>query len=455
MSCFEIKGKMTARLPKSATHPVIAEFLKNFTVGVEWDVSFGADDSAFILGSAEPIPSDGEDYCLNVTPDGVAIAGSTYAGLMRGFVTLLSEIFCTGFEQYAIECKLEKATPKIGFRSVHICVFPETKLDFLRKVVRMSVMGKYSHLIIEFWGTLKMECFDLLGWKGAYTKAQIKEVFDEVRAFGVEIIPFFQHWGHASLSRGGASGKHVVLDQDIRYEYLYRPHSGGWVWDFKNPATLELLKAARDELCELCGEGEYFHIGCDEAEHLKTVEQAKEVAEHINTVAADLKLKGRRAIVWGDMLLCKSDFKPGNQYDCNSSADVANALVDALSRDIIIADWQYDVTEGLIETSKRFKDKGFDVLCCPFDKRTNTALCVDSVVEYGLYGFMKTTWHTLHSSLLIQVLQSGWGSYEGKYDPGYRPFSAMVDRGAGILRKLSPSGGEYLKSGWKEEQINI
>ncbi len=40
MSCFETKGKMTARLPKSATHPVIAEFLKNFTVGVEWDVSF-------------------------------------------------------------------------------------------------------------------------------------------------------------------------------------------------------------------------------------------------------------------------------------------------------------------------------------------------------------------------------------------------------------------------------
>ncbi len=45
--------------------------------------------------------------------------------------------------------------PKNAHRSAHFCVSPETKLDFLRKAVRMAIMGKYSHLIIEFWGTLK------------------------------------------------------------------------------------------------------------------------------------------------------------------------------------------------------------------------------------------------------------------------------------------------------------
>lgn len=455
MKGYVLKGRETVHLPKEANHPVIREFLQNYTTGVQWETVFDAEENTLYIGNPAAVLPDGEDYCVNVTPGGAFVSGSTYSGLMRGFVTLLERIVCTDLETYLIEGGCEKNSPKINFRSVHLCVFPETKLEFLKKEVRMCIMGKYSHLIIEFWGTLKMDCFPLFGWREAFSKAEIKEIFDEIRAFGIEIIPFFQHWGHASLSRGGASGKHVVLDQDVRYEYLYRPHSGGWVYDFENPKTLALLKAARDELCELCGEGEYFHIGCDEAEHLKTAEEARKVAEHINAVAADLKKNGRRAIVWGDMLLCKAQFKPGNQYECNSSAEVANALVDTLSRDVIIADWQYNVTEGLIETSKLFKDKGFDVLCCPFDKRINTALCVDSVVEYGLYGFMKTTWHMMHTGLLAQVLQTGWGAYDGKYDPSYPGYSAIVDRSAGILRKLAPSGGEYLKAGWTEEQIDI
>ena len=455
MSYFEIKGKMALRLPKRANHPVILEFLKNFTTGVEWDVSYDLDDNTFVLGSQEPIPSDGEDYCLNVTPDGVSITGSTYAGVMRGFVTLLDKIVCTDFEQYSVECGLEKATPKIGFRTAHFCVFPETKLDFLRKAVRMSVMGKYSHLIIEFWGTLKMDSFELLGWKDAYTKSQIKEIFDEVRAFGVEIIPFFQHWGHAALSRGGASGKHVVLDQDIRYDYLYKPHSGGWIWDFNNLRTLELLKKVREELCELCGEGEYFHIGCDEATHLTSLEEAESVLNHINTVAEDLKAKGRRAIVWGDMFLSKAFFAEGSKYECNSTTEVAKAMIDGLSRDVIIADWQYNVSTEKWESSKLFKENGFDVICCAYDGRVGTSKAVETAYEWDMMGYMKTTWHTLGSSLMVQLVQSGLGAYDGKYDPEYRLFSAFVDRAAGLLRKVSPSGGEYLKSGWKEEQIDI
>ncbi len=278
---------------------------------------------------------------------------------------------------------------------------------------------------------------------------------DEARAFGIEIIPFFQHWGHAALSRGGSTGKHVVLDRDIRYEYLYKAHTGGWVWDYNNPKTLELLKNVREELCELCGEGEYFHIGCDESEQLKTVEAAVAVAKHINTVAADLKQNGRRAIVWGDMLLSKKFFKEGNKFECNSTPEIANALLDALDKDIIIADWQYEVVDGLIESSKLLKDRGFDVICCPFDKRTNTKLCIDSAVQYGLFGFMKTTWHTLHSVNIAQLAYSGLGAYEGYLDAAYPPYSAFIDRAAGILRKIAPSDGDYLKAGWKEEQIDI
>lgn len=454
MKNYVLKGKKVLHLPKNATHPIIREFLNNYSKGVMWETVFDAEDNTLYFGKPTKIDIDGEDYALSIASQGVVVKGSTFAGLMRGFTTLLERIVCTDFEEYTIEGGEEKGSPKIGFRSAHICVFPETTLDFLRKTVRMCVMGRYSHLIIEFWGTLKMDCFSLLGWKDAYTKAQIKDIFDEARAFGIELIPFFQHWGHAALSRGGASGKHVVLDQDVRYEYLYKPHTGGWVWNFENPKTLELLRNVRNELIELCGEGEYFHIGCDEAMHLSSLDEAKGVLNHINTVAEELKSQGRRAIVWGDMFLSKKFFAEGSKYECNSSLEVAKAMIEGLSRDVIIADWQYSVSTEKWESSKLFKENGFDVICCPFDGRIGTSKAVETALEWEMMGVMKTTWHTLNSSNMAQLVQSGLGAYDGKYDPDYPIFSAFVDRSGGMLRKISPET-EYENCGWKQKQIEI
>ena len=171
MKNYVLNGKETLHLPKEATHPVIREFLQNFTKGVSWETVFDAEDNTLYFGNPTKIDNKGEDYALKVTSDGAFVVGSTFAGLMRGFTTLLERIVCTDFEEYTVEGGEETGSPKIAFRSAHICVFPETKLDFLRKAVRMCVMGKYSHLIIEFWGTLKMDCFELFGWKDAYTKA--------------------------------------------------------------------------------------------------------------------------------------------------------------------------------------------------------------------------------------------------------------------------------------------
>lgn len=118
------------------------------------------------------------------------------------------------------------------------------------------------------------------------------------------------------------------------------------------------------------------------------------------------------------------------------------------------ADWQYNVTDGLIESSKLFKDKGFDVICCPFDSRLNNKLCIDSVVEFGLFGFMKTTWHTLSTSNMAQLTQVGLGAYEGYYNNDYPIYSVFVDRAGGILRKVSPET-EYENCGWKQKQIEV
>jgi len=182
-------------------------------------------------------------------------------------------------------------------------VLPETKLDFLKKCVRSAAIVKYSHIILEFWGMLKFDSLKELSWPFAYSKEEIKEIVAEANALGVEIIPMFNHLGHASLSRS-INGKHVVLDQNPSLEYMYESY--GWVWNYKREDVKKLLKNVREELIELCGEGEYFHIGFDEADCIEDDEgKATEVAEYLNDIIRDLKSKGRRAIMWHDMMLAE------------------------------------------------------------------------------------------------------------------------------------------------------
>ncbi len=462
MSNYVVNSKTCIHMPKKADNDGVRSILEHYTVGINWEYVYDLNDNTITIGNTAKVDFSGFDYAINIDEEGVYIASETYAGVMRGFVTMLERISCVGFEQYEIDegCITDK--PVIDFRCIHFCALPEITYDFLKKCIRTAIISKYTHIIVEFWGMLKMDAFELLGWPFAFTKEEIKPLFEEIRAFGIEIIPFFQHWGHASLSRGGSSGKHVVLDQDIRYAYLYGKGTYGWAWDYKKQEVKDLLRKVRNELIELCGEGKYFHIGCDEAISLKTCEEAMEVVNHINGVVAELKKQGRTALMWGDMLL-NASFLPGAQvhptwgricYDCNSTAEVANVFLDNLDKDnIIIADWEYDVTEQNWVSSKFFKDKGFRVICCPFSNSKNMKYSIDTVKENGLMGVMKTTWHTLADNEVTKVVHYGFSAYNGSHDTSYHVHSKMTDRTAEILRKVYDGKKEYHDFGWKREQI--
>lgn len=452
MNHYCLKKKEIIRLPRQAKHPVIVELLSNYTKGLEWAVVYDQDENRILIGDVQISKMSESDYELYVCEDGAAIFGASYAGVMRGFTCLLEKIINIDYETYVVEAGNESGDPRIPFRAVHLCVFPDTKKEFLRRSVRLAIMARYTHLFIEFWGTLKYESFPLLGWDDAFEKREIKEIMEEARSFGLEIIPFFQHWGHAALSRGG-TGKHVVLDREIRYEYLYKPHTGGWVWDYENPRTLSILRSVRNELCELCGEGSYFHLGCDESEHLQTKEEAIRVADYINSLSAELKMQGRRAIIWGDMLLSGQFFHEGNHYECNSSPEIAETILQTLDKDIMIADWQYSVLDEIWDSARLFREKGFDVICCPYNISENVARAIDTARDLNS-GVMLTTWHTLHSTQMALMLQAGWSCYNGAFTDARFTYSGLVDRTAGIIRKLLKQN-EYEDFGWHEHQIEI
>ena len=432
----------TISMPKQAENQVINEFLSNYTYGKKWNVVY-SDENYITVGNYTKAEYGNAEYVINATDGGVYIEGCDFPATMRGFMTFLEKIkYSDSDDSFYIENCLIAEKPLIAFRCTHLCIFPETKLDFFKKCVRSCAVAKYSHIIFEFWGMFKYDCMKELSWPFAYSKEDIREIVKEANALGVEIIPMFNHLGHASSCRE-ANGKHVVLDQNPKYEYMFGSY--GWTWNFERPDVYKLLADIRDELMEVCGNGKYFHLGCDEAYCFGHEEdRARAMVEYLNKVSDELNSKGRRGIIWHDMLLSKSEFKG---YVANSEESIANMLINSLDKRLIIADWQYDVHGEIWKTSARFKENGFDVICCPWDSRRNIHEAVDTVVANDLSGIIHTTWHTLfrgfHEMIYAGIVS--YGADKGNLDDIYRFYCADV------ARKAMPSFGEYEKCGWSEK----
>ena len=334
------------------------------------------------VGNVCPALRDEDEYALSVTAEGAFMRGADKTGLWHALLTLLQLIVPVrtegGFEGALPEVEIHDHPAIRGMRAIHLCVFPETTLILLEKAIRLAGLMKFTHVVLEFWASLKYDVMPELSWPDqAYTKDELRPLVKLIHDLGMEPIPMLNHLGHASQSRC-CYGKHVVLDQNPARALLFEPD--GWTWCLSNPDTLKLLRAMRRELIELCGEGHYFHLGCDEAYSYATcpLSAAKDgramLAGYLNGLAEELGREGRRPIIWGDQLLDATAWPRPNMASSQPNQRTHEVLPQ-LDKRIVIADWQYDITEPHAPTAEHFMKAGFDTLLCPWDgHRNNEAL---------------------------------------------------------------------------------
>lgn len=393
-----------------------------------------------------PILSEGKEYVLTVDDNGAAIVGKDYGGLMRGFMSLLMKI-----EQdqnaFRIRATTEESNYKISNRMLHICVFPENDLYFIKKLIRLAALCQYTHIIIEFWGTLRYDCLKELAWPQAFTKAQAKELIAECRELGMEPIPMFNQLGHATASRSW-SGKHVVLDQNPKLQHLFTPD--GWVWNIENPEVRVLLKQVREELYDLFGEGEYMHIGCDEADFIaKNPVLYKKLLPYLQDLTCSVEREGRRPMLWMDMLLEKGAFP--NCY-CVGDAEEVKKIRAAVAKSSVFVDWQYECTDTPIPSLVSLKNSGRDVMGAPWFKAENYCAHIQTISENDLHGIMLTTWNTLRNqihSILGCAKKCGASTFP------WSEFSELREETATILRRISFEGNSYEDCGWLKKQVEV
>lgn len=448
---FIFEKEQKIHLPKEADKQLFEMLVRSYA-HVACDVVCDTENEV-VVGSCSPVPVGDSDFVINADEGGLYITGTDYPATIRGFITVLDKlVYVREKKGYGIECGVVREKAAIQFRSVHLCVFEQTDYDFLRKCVRACGIAKYSHVVLEFWGMLKYDCMKELGWEQAYSKEEIRVIVKEANAMGIEIIPMFNHLGHASSARS-CIGKHVVLDQNPDLDYLF--NTNGWEWDFESEEVYELLRKIREELIELCGEGKYFHLGCDEAYSLGYGEnRGAELGKYLTRVQEELSQIGRRGIIWGDMLLYETNFKEEPEhYSCTIENEaISKAFRENLSRDIIIADWQYYQTGDVWKSSVSLIEDGFEVIACPWDMPENTKSGVKNAMKPQMYGLMHTTWHTLNRYYGFScMLYAGLASWSGDLDV-IKP-KPLQFYSAATARKVLPSNGIYAKAGWNDKEI--
>ena len=455
---YPVEGKIRAVAHASLCKPVFAEYCNNFSYGLSEIELLPTDSFTFCIGQAPVLSLDGESYRVSITESGVSLAACSEKSLICGFMTLIDRLLMervNGESRLFLDACTYGETAFIARRMAHFCVFPETELWEIRRFVRLCAFLRYTHLVIEFWGMFRYECLDALSWERAFSADDLREIFAEAQDLGLELVPMFNHYGHASSGRV-MHGKHVVLDRSPQYAYLF--DETGWAWNIGLPETIDLQKKMRQELTELCGAGSFFHIGCDEIYGFDYSERAmEEICTHINAVAQSLAESGRKPILWADMFLPRTlKNQTGNTYTAACPSENASSfMLSKLDKNVLLADWQYDACRFPVETSLYLKEKGFSVLLCPWDRGMNrTNACLETAKIHGLDGILHTTWHTL-SSGMPYVAKTARGCFlpAGAKDVRDENPALHFNKTAEILRKVYPCGGDYRKSGWSKKEI--
>ncbi len=393
-------------------------FKTNF--GVSPKLTFAADP-------ALRIPKDGYRFA-SAAESGLAITAADEGGLLNALKTLRQvaepERGTEKLSAYFLPEMTVEDAPAMAFRGMHLCWFPENDEAFIEKCIRMAAYYKFNYVVLEPWAVFDYKTHPEFSWAERRVKAKtIHRLVRVAREQGLTLIPQLNLFGHAPAARH-ISGKHPVLDFHPEMQPLFEPD--GWTWCLSNPATRRYLTDLSLELYEAFERPPYFHIGCDEAYSLATcltcrrTDYAALLKDHLLYFRSLFKERGAKTMMWHDMLVVTGDPR-WKGYVAHGSAKIgAEALLDALPRDIVICDWQYYTvpkgSETPWPTMQYFHGKGFPVLACPWKNTEGVRSQAKLVRAKGLAGMLCTTWNYMHSLDMYNMLYTGahatWG-YDG------------------------------------------
>lgn len=274
-----------------------------------------------------------EGYCLRIAESGITLTAGSPRGLIWGRSTL--DQLWLQYPQ-ALPCMTIEDEPAFPCRSFHLDSSRHFfSMDELKKMVTAASRFKLNHLhwhISDDQGwRIESEKFPRLHEIGSrrkgdhfvrgeyseeenggyYTKAEVRDFVAYCAELGIEVTPEMDIPGHVTAIL--AAYPHLSCTGE-KQEVLTRGGITSELLCVGNEEVFTFLEELFDELLELFP-GKYFHIGGDEAPKARWMacprcrkrleEQGLETWRQLqgymmNRIAAFLRSRGRRAIVWND-----------------------------------------------------------------------------------------------------------------------------------------------------------
>lgn len=287
-------------------------------------------------------PSHPEGYAIRVSPTGAALRGRDATGLLYAVYT-----FARALEDSAagIPCAAVVDWPSMPRRIVMFDLAREQhfRLDYMKSFLRrlselkintlmLYLEARYAFARHRFWP------------EGSLTPPEARDLVRYGYDLGVEVIPQVNCFGHMENL---LVGDYARLRENPENAYNIDP---------TNPDTLPFLADLFDEMIETFPTS-FYHAGFDEVWSLgnnprtrallERIGYAEFYARHIRDVHDLLAARGKRMMMWGDMVLQHPE------------------VADRLPKDIVVFDWHYEEAPLEHRTPAFFIERGFETVVCP------------------------------------------------------------------------------------------
>ena len=271
------------------------------------------------------------------------------------------------------------------------------KVSAVKKYVRLLACMGYDTLMLYTEDTYEIESEPYFGYlRGRYTKAEIREIVDYARVFGIEVVPCIQTLAHMNAITRWERFKPIIDFNDILL--------------IDEEKTYELIDKMFRTLTE-CFTSRKVHIGMDEAHMVGLGKYLDEhgyqnrfdvLFKHLKRVLGIADKYGFACTMWSDMffrLACKGLYEP-------TDFEMPESVKDVVPKNLTLMYWDYYHNgkadyERMIKAHKQLTDRisfaggawrwrGFAPNNTMSVNRTGLAL--DACKESGIKDVIMTVW---------------------------------------------------------------
>lgn len=291
------------------------------------------------------------------------------------------------------ETSFLRSEPPFSFRGLMIDASRNgvLKPSYLKEVIiKLALLG-INYLSLYTEDTYAVSGHQLIGYKrGAYTKAELKDLEDYAAAFGVEMFPCIQTLGH--------------LSQVLKFERYQHIKATNTLLSTESDQTYDLL-ALLVKNASAPYKSKLIHVGMDETwglgtgkslERKKGVDPRRLYLGHLQKVAEICLSLGLRPIIWGDMLVGTSAFPT-----------LTPAHARMIPPEITLDCWNYELEDKAAykQLIGAYRSLGFEPIVSPGMWNWNRLWGLYPKVERTMVPFMQAA----REEGIKRVLMTMWG----------------------------------------------